>query len=119
MKKGQVYSALADIKAIGMVILKAAGSGGFYCIIPKGTKVVIENNPVLFSKGVGAIPINYTGLEEILVPIEERKSPVYNMFTLVITYKDLKQYFVKENMAEIKFDDERAQKYWENISKRK
>jgi len=115
IKSGQIYRAIDDVKTLGMVICKAAGSGGFYCTIPKGTKVVIENDPWPWpiSKGVYAAPLNYRELEDKLVPLEERSSPIYDMYTLVLTFKDLKKYFVKEDMEEIKFDDERMQRHWE------
>ncbi|GEM_PF-3540292 len=115
IKFGQVYRATEDVAMLGIVILKAAGSSGFYCTIPKDTKIVIENDswPWPISKGAYAIPLNYRELEVKIVPLEERVSPVYGMYTLVPLFKDLKQHFVKEDMHEIKFDDERAQEHWE------
>ena len=115
VKRGQVYRAVEDVKILGMVILKSAGSGGFYCTIPKGTKVVIENDPWPWpiSRGVYVAPLNYKELENKIVPPEERNSPIYDMYTLSLTFKDLKKYFVREDAKEIKFDDERMERHWE------
>jgi hypothetical protein len=113
VKKGQVYRAIKDVKMLGMVILKAAGSGGFYCTIPKGTRLVIENNPVIFSSAVGAIPLNYKELEEVLVPKEEMASDKYNFYGLIVNFKDLKRYFILEESSEIKFDDTHQQERWD------
>lgn len=120
VRLGQVYRAIDDVKTLGMVILKVAGSGGFYCTIPKGTKVVINNEPWPISRGVSAAPLNYKELENVLVPLRERESPMYKMYALIITLKDLKRYFVKEDVKEIKFDDERIQIYFnERMRKRR
>lgn len=121
VKLGQVYCAIDNVKTLGMAIYKAAGSGGFYCTIPKGTKIVIENNPWPWpiAKAVSVIPLNYKQLEGIIVPMEERKLAIYNMYTLVLKFKDLHRYFVKENIKEIEFDDERIQEYWNRVARTK
>jgi len=115
---GQVYRALEDIKILGVVILNAAGSGGFYCILPEGTKIVITNEPLRWpiSRGAYAAPLNYKELEDKLVPIQERKSPIYRMYSLSVTFKDLKRYFVREDIdiKDIKFDDVQMQAYFDD-----
>jgi hypothetical protein len=113
VKRGQVYRAVRDIKMLGMVILKAAGSGGFYCIVPKDTKIVITQDPWPWpiSKGAYAAPLNYKELEAKIVPLKERELFNYGLYALCLDFKDL-QYFVKEEVKEIKFDDERMQKNW-------
>lgn len=117
VKLGQVYRATKDIITIGISILKPAGSGGFYCTIPKGTKIVIDNDPLPWSiaRGAYAVPLNYRDLEDKLVPSEERKSAIYNMYALTVTFKDLKKYFVREDIdiKEIKFDDAKMQAYFD------
>ncbi len=113
VKRGQVYRATRDIKMLGMVILKAAGSGGFYCTVPKNTRIIITQDPWPWpiSKGAYAAPLNYKELEERLVPLKERELPNYGFYTLWLRFKDLR-YFVKEDVREIKFDDEIMQKNW-------
>lgn len=117
VRLGQVYRALEDVNALGVVILNAPGSGGFYCIIPRGTRIVIDNEPLPWpiSRGAYAAPLNYKELEEKLVPLEELRSPVYRSYALSITFKDLKKYFVREEVEvkDIKFDDDSIQVYFE------
>jgi len=122
IRLGQVYRALADVKILGMVIMKATGSGGFYCTLPKGTLIVIDNEPRTWplSKGAYAIPLNYKELERKLVPPQEIDSPLYKMYTLVPTFKDLKRNFVKETLEVIKFGDDKMQAYFDKrICKRR
>lgn len=114
VKRGQVYRATRDIKMLGTVILKAAGSGGFYCTIPKDTRIVIAQDPWPWpiSKGAYATPLNYKELEEKLVPLKERELPNYGFYTLCLEFKELR-YFVREDEKEIRFDDKKMQEEWD------
>ncbi len=95
-KRGQIYRALRDIPILGAVLLKAAGSGGFRATLPKGTRIVIESNPVDGASHVQALPLNYGELESVLVPEIERRDPKYQSYGISINLNYLYRHFVLE-----------------------
>ena len=113
MKRGQVYHAMQDVPMIGLVILNAAGSGGFHCILPKGTKIVIDSDPFFLSKGTYVLPLNYKELESKIVPSKEREFSKYKGYVLSLNFKDLSSVVKDQDGQVIKFDDERIQKEWD------
>jgi hypothetical protein len=118
IKRGQIYRAFEDVPMIGLVLLNAAASGGFYCSIPKGTRIVIDSDPLFFSKGTYVLPLNYKELEEKLVPLEERQFFKYRGYVLSLNFKNLRAFVKEPDGQPIKFDDKTAQKIWdENSSK--
>ncbi len=119
VKRGQIYRAIKEVPMLGMVILNAAGSGGFDCIIPKNTRVVIDSDPFFMSKATYVLPLNYKELEEKIVPLKEREFFKYKEYVLSLNFKDL-PYFVKEPDGQVvEFDDERIQRQWDEKTARK
>ena len=119
LKRGQIYRAVKDVPMGGLVILRAAGSGGFDCIIPKDTRLVIESDSLLFTKGAYAMPLNYKELEVKIVPKEERDFFKYKEYVLCFNFEDL-PCFVKELDGQvIKFDDDATQKRWDDSTARR
>ncbi len=113
IRRGQVYRAIQDVKMLGMVVFKAAGSGGFYCTVPKDTRIVITQDQWFWpiSKGAYVSPLNYKELEKKLVPLKEKELFNYESYILCLDFKDLR-YFIKEDKKEVEFDDERMQEEW-------
>ena len=120
VKRGQIYRAIKDVPMLGMVILKAAGSGGFDCMLPKGTKIVIDSDPFFMSKATYALPLNYKELEEKLVPLKEKQFSKYKEYVLSLNFKDLPNFIKESDGQEVKFDDDRIQQEWDiKTSKRR
>ena len=116
-KLGQVYRALIDVPVFGAVLLKAAGSGGFRAMLPKGTRIVIESDLVKGASHVQALPLNYGELERVLVPEKERSNSKYQSYGISINLAYLYRHFVLEKEAHVVFDDEEAQEHWKRVLK--
>ncbi len=114
-KFGEVYCAINDVKVGGSITYKRPASGGFDCIIPKSTRIVITNDPPVGALGVWVLPLNYAELEKKIIPSEEYNLTYYNGYGISVTFGDLKRSFIKENVSikDIKFDNEKSQKKWE------
>ncbi len=116
-KFGEVYLTLQDIKVLGVSLFKAAGSGGFKCVLPKGTRVVIMHKPMRGASAVSVRPLNYAQLEQCLVPEAERTAPLYNGYGITIYLTDLARHSRREPRAEVVFDSAEAQNAWQLILK--
>ncbi len=112
---GEIYFTLQDIEVLGVSLFKAAGSGGFKCVLPKGTRVVIMHKPVWGASAVNVRPLNYAQLEQRLVPEAERTAPLYNGYGIILYLADLARYCRPEPNAEVIFDNAEAQQSWKAI----
>jgi hypothetical protein len=112
LQLGDIYSTLKDIEVLGVSLFRAAGSGGFQCILPKGTRVVVMHRPVRGASAVGVKPLNYAQLEPRLVPEAERAAPLYDGYGIIIDLKDLARHCHREPKEEVVFDSTKAQESW-------
>jgi len=117
VKRGQIYKSTADVGVTAVIAYKAPASSGVQCILPKGTRIVIESNPPDGAQGVWILPLNYAELERALIPKKELESPMYEGYGIGLNLAYLKRHFVKEINQEVVFDDDRAQKHWALILK--
>ena len=86
VKKGDRFEAMADFKTHGMTHWKAPFTGGFQCVVPKGTILVADYDSPKLSTGFGVTPENYAELEIRLVPEEDRSAQKYNGYSLSLRY---------------------------------
>lgn len=112
---GEIYFTLQDIEVLGVSLFKAAGSGGFKCVLPKGTRVVIMHKPMRGASAVNVRPLNYAQLEQRLVPEAERTAPLYNGYGITLYLTDLAKHCRPEPKAEVVFDCAEAQQSWKVI----
>lgn len=119
-KFGEVYRAIRDIQIMGIITYKRPASSGFSAALPKGTKIVIMNDPPPDAVSVEALPLNYKELEKRIVPKEEYTLDYYQGYGISVLLEYLSHHFVKEdiNMNRIKFDDKQIQKEWKFIIKK-
>lgn len=119
-KFGEVYRLINDIQVMGGILYKRPTSAGFFAILPKGTKIVIMNDPPLDANGVEAWPLNYKELEKKIVPKEERELDYYQGYGITLLLEQINNHFVKEHISikHIRFDDKKIQREWEVIVKK-
>ena len=86
IKKGDRFEAISDFKTGGMTHWRAPFTGGFKCVVPKGTILVADYDSVRLSTGFGVVPEKYSELEEILVSKEDRTAQKYAGYSLVLSY---------------------------------
>jgi hypothetical protein len=63
---------------------KASFTSGFHCTIPKGTVLVVENDPMPQATAVYCVPEDYDTLEQVVVPEEDRLAAKYNGYALTV-----------------------------------
>ncbi len=81
---GQRWRLIRDLRTGGLTSWRVPFSGGFECVVPSGTVVAVESDPPIRARAVYCIPENYDELECLLVPEEDRDSPKYSGYALVI-----------------------------------
>lgn len=119
-KVGEVYRAINDIQIMGGIIYKRPASSGFSAILPKGTRVVIMDDPPPGANGADVWPLNYRELEEKIISKEERCLEYYHGYGIIVLFEQLNCHFVKEaiDINQIRFDDKKIQKEWKFIVKK-
>jgi hypothetical protein len=93
-QKGDVYESLADQEVSYMTAWSAPFTGGGEAILLKGERVWIDSNPTE-EKPIGtyALPVEYSKLEERMVPREEREARRYGGFYFYFNTVDLNDRF--------------------------
>lgn len=92
-KQGQQLRALRDTPVIGIITLKAPGSGDFEGVLPEGEIVIVEMDPPSHAIAVYALPKRYTEMASVLIPRRDLESPQYGSYALVIPYDSLRYDF--------------------------
>lgn len=78
-----------DIEIHGLTTWAAPFTGGFKCVIPKGTTIIAYDQQVPGAEGFAAIPENYEELESLLVPESDRSHYKYTGYYFVFPRKDI------------------------------
>ena len=83
--EGAIYVCAEDCQADFEIFWNAAGSGGCEEIsIPKGEEVKIGKIWEAKQVIIPAVPVDYSRMEQILVPAKERSTPKYGGFGYAI-----------------------------------
>jgi hypothetical protein len=82
IKKATKLRAARDLPAKGLTYWKAPYTGGFRCVVPEGTVVIVRQDVGPFSLGVTCVPEDYEGFGEKFVPENDRRSPKYAGYSL-------------------------------------
>ncbi len=114
---GQIYRAARETPVSGIVVHRGAESGKFVSFLPKGTRVVIVNDPPPQATNVWTMPLNYAELERQMVPERERNAKTYESYGIGVELVDLANGFVREPAATARFDSFHAQERWDVILK--
>jgi len=83
------------------------------CILPKGVRVVILNDPPLEATTVGVMPLTSKGLDKKL--LFDKKQKYYEGYAVIMNLENLKKYFVLDVNQKIEFDNEDAKEFWNMI----
>ena len=92
-KKGDVYEATADVEVRYLTSWSAPFTGGGSGTLKKGERVIIDYDPLPRPIAANAKAINYTHVEEDLVPKSDRMNKKYSGFYLVLNTLDLSRDF--------------------------
>jgi hypothetical protein len=102
IKKGDRFTTVDDTPVHGLTVWGAPYTGGFRCVIPKGTVLVVAHDPVTGALGFTVVPEEYEKMEEVLVPEEDRTSRKYGGYYFVFTYDELGTKLVNFSSENIK-----------------
>jgi hypothetical protein len=92
-KIGDVYEATKDITVSYLTSWSAPFTGGGSGILKKGERVIIDYEPLPRPIAASAKAINYTRVEEGMVPESERSNKKYSGFYLVLKTLELSRDF--------------------------
>ncbi len=67
---------------------RAPFTGGIDDLLPTGTVVLVDRDPLPSALAVSCSPEDYEGMESPIVPEEYRAAPKYNGYSLVIRLTD-------------------------------
>ena len=111
IKFGQVWKLVKDFP------IREKWSVQRGCVIPKGRRVVVLNDPVSGASVFGVLILNSKGLSGKLVPnlkqIYQRKEG----FAVLVDIRRFLKYFVKDKNRKIIFDHADSRKFWKDIVK--
>jgi hypothetical protein len=79
-KKGDVYEARTDVEVSYLTSWSAPFTGGGSGTLKKGERVIIDYDPLPRPIAANAKAINYTHVEEDMVPESDRSSTKYRVF---------------------------------------
>jgi hypothetical protein len=82
------WRVMTDLPSRGITTWTAPFTGGFECVIPNGTVLTVEHDPVMGAKAVYCRPENYKDFESAFVPAEEREAENYSGYALSISLTD-------------------------------
>ena len=83
-RKNDRYRTLRDLTITCMTSWRAPFTGGHKCVLPAGEAFVVANDPPPGATAVYCDPVNYSTLESVLVPPEDRTADGYNGYYLCI-----------------------------------
>ncbi len=89
VKKGDKFVTLVDIKTSGGVHFYAPATGGFKCVIPKGTILVAYSESTPESPGFMCVPEDEEGFAAVFVPTEDRKNPKYAGYSFIMECREI------------------------------
>jgi hypothetical protein len=93
-RKGDVYEALEDIEVNYMTRWAAPFTGGGKAILKKGERIRVEHDPYYPQPiGTSLVTVDYSTLEERMVPKEDREAAKYGGFALSVKTLDLNRKF--------------------------
>jgi hypothetical protein len=92
-KKGDVYEAAHEVEVSYRTTWAAPFTGGGSGSLRKGDRVVIDHEPQPRPMAVNAKPVDYTRVEEELVPESDRVKSKYAGFYLVLKTLELSRNF--------------------------
>lgn len=89
IRSGQRYMALTDIAAMCATHWRAAFTGGYDVVFSSGEEFTVTFDPGSGATGVVCAAINYSTLERLFVPEEDRDHPKYDSYSIVILMADI------------------------------
>jgi hypothetical protein len=92
-KKGDVYEATTDVEVRYLTSWSAPFTGGGSGTLKKGERVIIDYDPLSRPIAANAKAINYTHVEEDMVPESDRSNMKYSGFYLVLKTLELSRDF--------------------------
>ena len=96
VKKGDRFLVLKDIKTNGLIHYDAPFTGGFRCIIPRGTTLIALSDSEKISLGFACIPANKEEFESKYI-LESDKGEKYAGFSFVLKYTEIGKRIKKLN----------------------
>jgi hypothetical protein len=85
---GERWRVVKDMPASGITTWAAPFTGGFECVIPRDTVLVVENDPPMGASAVYCVPEHYRELEAVFVAREDYQAEKYSGYALVIPLDD-------------------------------
>jgi hypothetical protein len=92
-KRGDVYEATSDVEVSYLTSWSAPFTGGGSGRLKKGERVIIDNEPLPRPIAANAKAINYTQVEQEMVPESDRSNNKYSGFYFVLKTLQLSRAF--------------------------
>lgn len=89
------------------------------CVIPRGTRAVVLNTPILGAKNFFIMPLTSKGIDKRLVPDLKQMETAKEGFGVSIDIEHFKRYFVLDDDQKIVFDNADVKEFWETIKARR
>lgn len=102
-KKGDKFIVVTDLPLVGLSSWDSAYTGSFNCILPRGTILVTLDDQLESAPGFAVQPEQYTNIETLVVPHEDRSHPKYSGYYFVLRSDDIGKSIenLEENSREI------------------
>jgi len=92
-RKGDVYEALRDIEVSYLTTWETPYTGGGKAVLSQGEKIKVDEEPIDRPISVSAVAVNYSELEQRIVPSSDRNSEKYSGFYISVKTIDLNKHF--------------------------
>ena len=99
VRRGDRLRCREDIPTDGLTHWKAPYTLSFECVIPAGTILVVDCDPVAGATGFGCVPEDYEGFEQQHVP--DREAWRYGGYSFVMDLDDIGKRLEKINAKKV------------------
>jgi hypothetical protein len=87
--KGTILEATSDRTVHGLIQWRAPITTDFEAVAPTDTRVVVNRIPVASATASNCSPLDYNGLERVLVSEEDRISEGYAGYVIILPFADI------------------------------
>jgi len=95
VQEGERWIVTSDLPTTGVTHWYAAFTGGFECVVPSETILIVANDPPHGATAVYCRPEDYEEMQRRLVPSEQLERSKYAGYSLVIYLANFGQFLTR------------------------